>query len=128
MAAIVSPARTMWVVPSGEALGSTTSLGDAVADGEAAGEAVGSPLTVADGIGDAAAPEQAVRATAADSRQPARRSPRVRIGLVGVVAEIGGRDRRKGAIVEEACLPTQERQLGAKATGGIGQLEELLLA
>src|SRR5918996_5204332 len=109
MAARLSPGRTVYSVPSG------SSEGEALGGGP-------SGVAVAVGIGGAAT-ELGVGVEpevpqAASRNAPARSSPAGRpgggIGLVRVVAEIAGGDRRHCAVGQEPRLTAQEVELGTQ--------------
>src|SRR5688572_1413734 len=86
--------------------------------------------TVADGEGLVAGDAHAARTRSRPSRIAARLGWPMDLapGLVRVVADVGGLDRRQGAVVKEARFPSQQVHLGAQPGGRVRQLEELLLA
>jgi hypothetical protein len=120
------PTTGDWL-PSGDGLAPGDSLGVASAEGDGDGVNV-SPPAGADSPGDgvAAGVEHAAVTTSTASRIGTR--PGWRIGLVWMVGDVGGLDRGQGAVVQEARLATQQRELRAQPGGGVGQLEQVLLA
>lgn len=113
--------------------------------GEAVGASVGVALGEAVGLGDAddgaalldsgaavagleviVGVEQA-EMTTSRANTPGKKAVR-RIGLVRVVAEVGGGNGRHGTVAEQADLAAEEVELSLEADRGIGEFEQLLLA
>src|SRR5204862_2027062 len=66
------------------------------------------------------------RARARSEPASRRRGKLTRLGLVRVVAQVCGGDRRHGAVGQQARLATQQPDLGAQPAGRIGQFQQLL--
>ncbi len=91
-------------------LGRGEGVGPSLGDGDATFGPEGDGATEADGDGDS--PEEQAARSVSRARTAGNPGAR-RIGLVRVVAELTGRDRRQGIVVEEADLAAQELELGA---------------
>ena len=78
------------------------------------------------GVDGDAGEEQAPITTSMTRRTGTR--AKGRIGLVGVEADVGRLDRRERAVAEQAGFLAQELKLGAQPGGGVGELEQMLLA
>ena len=91
------------VGPAGDGVtGAAVGAADGVASGEAVCGPVGVALAMPVGEGDAVPLVQEASTTMAASPRQARRGRADGIGLVGVVAQVAGRDRRQCAICQEA--------------------------
>src|ERR687891_2460038 len=117
MAARLSPGRTVYSVPIGASVGDALGGGSSVAGVGNAGSEVG--VGVTSGVAHPASRSAPARSSAAGR-------PRGGIGLVRVVAEIAGGNRRHGTVGQEPRFAAQQVELGAQTAGRVRELQQLL--